>query len=504
MGALPVVHRSTRLPLIAVIAVFIITAAHLGIGRARNHQVGADDDRIWLYMTGANLGQSGRADDLQVRVSAVKRASGTPASDTIRIEMRRAYQQNYIGASAIYRAAAEAVERWSAGPASYPSFLAWALYAGFVAAYVVTCAAVVLAAAATGSSRVAAAMAVSIVLTSALEATIAVFGDPVVGGPTLLPRVGIPVEAPTQRFLATALGTIVNPGVAFTIFGDTPRNHFLLATIAVFGLRWANRHGLAAMVLLALSFLHQSQTGLLFVVLLGCDLILRPEVFRRPFVGLAATATLASFLFRERLGPYIGFDNRLLFAVAVAAVAGSVIAAAGYLASRPSDRLGTWLQAWRRPGTSAADVRTLLAIWLATVPLAIAGNALANSDASLYFWSQLHGRLLAIIRPGLMLLAALYLVDRSLMVARRARVWPGVAACAIALAPALWLARDYVASPVDRLRTELEAIDRRVGPTIDWTAIGSRPEAEIYYSLARELDGSPTPDRQLPVDERRR
>ena len=403
-----------------VLAMLLTAGVHLALGRVHNHVLGADDDRLWLFFTGASLGRPAEADAWQDRVAASMRADGVAESDAMRIDLRRDYARNYVAASVVYRGAAEAVQRLDpAIQRDYPRYVAVALPAGFIAAYALTSALVLLAAWFCGSRRVAFAAGLAIVLSSFLEIAFDVAGDPIAGGPLLLPRAGERVVAPIQSFSTNTLAMIVNPGIAFTIFGDTPRNHFLLAAIAVFALRSAGRYRGAALLLLGLSFLHQSQTGLLFACLLACDLLLRPHIFAEPAMKAITVLTLAVFLARESLAPYIGLQ-RPVAAMVIALVLATTVALAAMRAARePPARVARLARRLHGGSDRWADVRVLFALWAATVlPVAIA-NAFVGSTESLYFWAQVHGRLLAILRSGLLLAVAVAVIDWTRATERR-------------------------------------------------------------------------------------
>jgi hypothetical protein len=479
----------THRPLVgAVVAVLLLAAAHLALGRAHDHARGADDDRLWLYFTAVGLSDQAGANALQQRVVASMRAQGVPEDQVLRVEVRNDRQLNYVGASAVYRLAASAVAGGAAAD-DYPSHVASALFTGLMAAYALTAGLVLLVAWRYGRPRLALAVGVSLAITGLLTAVFGIIGGGLVGHQRLLPVYGDDrILRALYWFVVNAIGMVVNPRFGFTVFGDTPRNHFFLATIAVFVLRWAGHHRGAAVLLLGLSVLHQSMAGLLCVWLIACDAVLRPDVLARRDIRTLYAATFMLTVAREALGPHLMPRYTIVMAIALAAVA-------WWVAGRgvPSFQRPAWLSALaerlRTPSEPWSDVRFLFALWLATVLPAALINAVAGETASIYFWTELHGRLLATLRPVLMLALSITIVDRLAITGRPARAWWLAAACAAALTPGLWRAAGYTRAPVERLRVELRAIDAAVGTRLNWEQVGERTEREIYYALARAMEG---------------
>jgi hypothetical protein len=480
-------ERTHRPPVGVVFVVLLLAAAHLALGRAHDHARGADDDRLYFYFTGVALTNPVEANALQQRVVASMRAHGRSDDQVLRFEVRNERQLNYVGASAVSRLSSAVAGVGSDATLDYPTHVAPALLAGLFAMYAITACAV-LAIARRCGPRLALAVGLSLAITGLLTAVFGFIGGGLAGRQRLLPLYGDDqLVRAVLWFAANTIGLIVNPRIGFTLFGDTPRNHFILATIAVFVLRWSGRHRGAAALLLGLSFLHQSMAGLVVIGLIACDAVLRPEIFARRDVRALYAGTLMLTLTREALGPHLLPRYPILVAVALAALV-------WWAAPRtPAFGSPAWLAAvgerLRRCPEPWPDVLFLFALWLMTVPPAALINAFAGATASFYFWTELHGRLLATLRPVLILAVCVTLVDRLAILERPARAWCLATVCALALTPGLWRAASYSWAPVERLRAALLAIDAEVGPRLDWGQIGRRTEAEIYYALARSMEG---------------
>src|SRR5207247_286207 len=163
-GRMPAVSTRTTAALLVVVAV-----AHLALGRAHNHLSLASDDNLWLYVTGASLNRSAQVAGLQDRVLNSMRENNVAASTLVRIELRKAYDRNYIAASVVYRLTTEAISSFFPSLTThYSTFLAHSLFSGFVIMYVITGALVLLVGWFCGNDRLALAVPVSIALTGVI------------------------------------------------------------------------------------------------------------------------------------------------------------------------------------------------------------------------------------------------------------------------------------------------------------------------------------------------
>lgn len=498
-GAHPDPGGAARLGILRTLSrplLLVVLAATLALGFAHDRRLGADDDRLWLYQSATQIGRAEEGDRLEALVRASIPASA--ATRRWRFNARAAYSSNYIAASSVYWLAATVV-RDRTDPlmaADYPAYLARAIYTGFLSAYVAACTVFVLILA-TGRDRRMLPAAVAAVAVLALANTIFDATVPAWQGvPVLLP------EAESSQTFREVFGTnfprmILNPDTQMSPFGDTPRNHFVLLTLGLFVLRWRGAYGWSYVLLFALSLVHQSQTGLLAAYLVGVDALLRPQVFRS-VAGPLAALTVAIYLARETLGDVVGVTRPAVLVLVIGAA--TAVLAALWLGLRrrtaaplpstlagPRDRLLSY-------GPAASDLILIAAFWLVTFPVAAAINSLGSNNQSVYFWTQLHGRSLGLMRPPVVLGLALLVLDRlGRRVARPRLEMAAVALAAAALIPSGLLAATYPRDPLARLEAALRAIDVSVGPDVDWTTIGERGEDQIYYAVARTLDRGASP-----------
>ena len=117
----------------------------------------------------------------------------------------------------------------------------------------------------------------------------------------------------------------LNPAAAYSAFSAFPRCAAAMVVFAGFTLRWSGRGSLAYWTPILVSVLHQSEAPIVLVMMIGCDLILRPRVFlTRPY-ALPIVVGVIVIALRERmlsiLGlPWMVLAEALAVVVAIAAI----------------------------------------------------------------------------------------------------------------------------------------------------------------------------------------
>ncbi len=480
---------TARVRLLAV----VILGAHLALSYSHNYHLGANDDRLWLYHTGAQIGRTADSDRLTTMVRRSLETSGANQNKLFRYDAREGYRSNYVMATTVYRVAAGAVRRATGDlmARDYPAYLARAMYGGFLLTYVIAALVFVIVVSTLADGKLLLGLVAAFTAIVVLETLFDLAGDSWWGLPVLLPDAQTS-ETFWQVFGPNFPGLILNPQVQMSPFGDTPRNHFILLTLALFTLRWRGAFAASYLLLLCMSFVHQSQTGLLSAYLLGADAVLRPRIFRSPTAILLALI-IGTYLSRETLGGAIGIARPLVIVtIAILTAAGGLLIWIGV--RRPAsaalaDRLDRLRQRLLRRGAVAADLLVIGGIWVTTFPVAAAINAMGSEVQSLYFWTQIHGRSLGILRPALLFGITLFALAAAFRRYTPAQITRAtLVAAGLALIPSAYLAGRHSRTPIATLEHQLRDLDRQVGPTIDWVAIGAESEERIYYSLARTLD----------------
>jgi hypothetical protein len=214
-------------------------------------------------------------------------------------------------------------------------------------------------------------------------------------------------------------------------------------------------------------------------------------VIFRGWTALVMAAILAMFVGRESLGAMIGVARPIV--IVTGAVAALAVAACLYWGLRgrmaramaPVSRLRERLL---DRGEAFADLAMLGILLAASFPVVAVINELGTEAQSLYFWSQVHGRSLGILRPALMLGLAC-LVVRRLEAASGSRpaLFRVLAFGTVALLPGIVDVSRLDRHPIARIERQARLLDDAVGPAVDWTAVAARSEPEIYYAIARTM-----------------
>jgi len=471
-------------------AAFLLLTVHLVLSYSHNFLVEPDDDRLWLYTSGIELGRNSGA-ELNRRVHDSFSAVGSSASQVTRFGLRERYASNYVGASLVHGTAARLVGSLQAARLSdYPAYLARTMNAGFMSMYGVTCLILLVVVLFASDRRWLLAALLAVSATALLESLFDLAGDQWSGLPTLLP------DAETRETFAQNLwpnlpALFINPQVQLSPFGDTPRNHFILLMLPLFLLRWRGHVFGSYLFLAGLAFIHQSHTGLVLGCLVAVDAVLRPWIFRSR-TAVVMALVLVMFVGRESLGSVIGIARPIV--IVSAALAALVIAACIYWGLRGRMGRAAALLARMRERVEArgpvfADLAMIGIILAVSFPVVAAINAVGTEAQSLYFWTQVHGRALGIFRPALMLGLGLFAVGRLDAARGEQRATKLVYAfAALALVPSTVEALMHNHHPIARFEQEARLLDASVGPSIDWAVIGKHSEAEIYYAIARTLD----------------
>jgi hypothetical protein len=453
---------------IAVITVVSLSRYEVYLGE----YVGSQDDYIWLYMTGAKIGDQTRSDQLLRHFNAL--------DDNIVHRIRSDYEKNYLGVSAVYRVAAELtkIKYRRRLFSQYPTYISRAMVSGFDAAFVL------------------AIIFLASVMVLTREADVI---DPIllaIAGMSLVETVSPPinqyvVDHETWGEISRHVAAFVmNPSFNFSVFGFTPRSTFALCVLGVTGLRMCGWFGASYAAIFLMSFVHQSYSGLLLFSSLVSDVLFRPLMVVRPNVWPFAALTFAWFGAGQRL-----WQNSVGMSI-IAEIAGLLLAIGALLGGRLVWRRHRATKNPRpatvrtmRPGmVLLIDTTVVLALWSAVLLVAVSMRSRLTPEQWLYFWSQINGRWMGIIRPLLFMTAGLLLVEiAGRVIRRRSLLAPVLVALAIGLsvpAVGVWAGSRSRARILQGLEADFTNVDRAVQAQ---GAVALR-DAGIYYAVSKALD----------------
>jgi len=139
----------------------------------------------------------------------------------------------------------------------------------------------------------------------------------------------------------------------------------------------------------------------------------------------------------------------------------------------------------------ALDFAAMGVVWLATAPVAYALNVAASQSQSLYFWSLVHGRALAMLRPGIFLMFSLLIVTNlprlTGLIPRRASLIP-LALCSVIWGAMGWSLAHTEINPITRLESQLEVLEQRLGHSVKFNRQEEHWETVAYYRLSKTSD----------------
>jgi hypothetical protein len=140
-----------------------------------------------------------------------------------------------------------------------------------------------------------------------------------------------------------------------------------------------------------------------------------------------------------------------------------------------------------RPGiVLLTDTAVVLAFWSIVLPVSVSMKSRLTPDQWLYFWSQISGRWMGIMRPLLFMTAGFLIMELAgRVIRRRSLIAPMIVTLAIVLSvPGFlgWAVSESRAGILSRLEADFSRVDRAV------QSEGLLQDAGIYYAVSKALD----------------
>ncbi len=484
-----------------ILAAALLTAAVAAISSHASMQmrgVYATEDNLLFYMNALNFSQAKELRQFNDQaINYYRGRKGVNEHAIYRLEFRSNNLNEFRAQGAAFHAVAKI---FAVSPnllvQTYPIYLAQTLVSGFFLSFLAVLALVTTVLAVQRRNDLAWGFAAAVVIAGLAGLPPA----PYHAFATIL------VHNTTAETVQHAAELLLRPGEQFSALSFTPRSNLALFLIAVFALRWSGGVT-ASYVLVGLSSLiHLSSSGLILVMLLLMDSVLRPAIFRRPAFLVVVTVSLAAFFTQENMWGLLG-ANPSTFAMG-AGIAVAVIAATAVLlvlrpalrvkAMRPFAPILTLRERILGLGTVASDLILVAAGWTVTVILIHAlktGTGLFGPLDFYQFWGRVHGRLMMLLWPvvafGCFSLIAARLAAFGSRGGRRAVM---AAAAGLVVAGALSVSLQGIqtfkpAQLMQRLATGYNYAELRLsrGPLTVIRAM-TRDEMVLYYAMVRSLD----------------
>jgi hypothetical protein len=485
-------NRRTRRRFLFGLAMAITILAGIFSGRLLiDRGVGGSEDNILFYMMGLNLVA---AEKLETMASGAIDYYTTRIDDPhvfTRLNLRKTYLNEFVLPGAIYMAVSRTFKgMFDINRSYYPLFLSQAVVFGLTAAMVLSVICVTFLVRTTKRPLHLWALALTVLLFSLSEYL------PIKGNAfaTILAN---------DKFgdvLAHLGHLLVRPGPQFSPIGFTPRAHFSLLMIAIFALRWSNRHDMGYLLLIGLSFVHLSTSALILFALLAVDIFLRPSMFKKPQTAALILLAAILILSRQTMWKLMGENGPVILAGAgvFALLIGvglflPVIRRSITMVYSKFAPVRNWLMGSNK---IAADLRVLIIGWIITFLALFAIITVFEPFDPLsrfYFWGRLHGRVATILWPsvvfGLFVQCGLRLMRQE----NRRRKSPNkmaIAGILLLLISAYPGAKSMMDGQVlKRVAIDFSKLDQRLygNPMTTLPPMGFE-EKVLYYGMSKSVD----------------
>lgn len=360
--------------------------------RSADHNIQANKDLFYLYLCGVEMSDSAIHDE---QVHLEKQLVSVQASDHLiyRAKMREAYCDNYPFTSAsMYAAGRLQIYLGITNPKEdFATFIVSSMRWGMAlsgAVLGILCLICVF-----WAARDALLLATfgAVALAAVLYLTI----PPPTLAWMLLKSPPIRIVNP-QNILGLGLYTWLNPTAVFSAFSVFPRCLCAMIAFAAFTLRWSGRNALAYWALLIVCFVHQSEAPILLVVMICCDLAIRPSELAQPRYILPISLTVLVVAFREHMLATLGFSWLVIAIIALTIMGAGLLAfaipAAKAVAAPKFNAFNRWrANFFGKFSVPLAETIVIFAIWFDVLVVCF----LFHNDTFyrvIYLWSELPSR----------------------------------------------------------------------------------------------------------------
>jgi len=201
------------------------------------------------------------------------------------------------------------------------------------------------------------------------------------------------IDDPILYFLLSFI-FFISPGVQFDLFGISARSAFTAGLIAFFVLRWGGYQRYSYLLLLPLSLVHLTYSGIFAFMVVAVDLASRPAIFKDRAISLAVASLGGLFFWRESLwGSFGGFE------IALGAIGIEALLAIASFAVRLEGpaQIRRFLERFRQTEIVKLDVLLFFA-GAAFISILAFVMTTENTVEDRFTWMQISSRPLALIR----------------------------------------------------------------------------------------------------------
>jgi len=360
------------------------------------------DDYYWLMFIANNFIDPDLGSSLYQRYSDYLRGPGYGLDAVSRADVRQSLDDNYLLQGLFF---VPFMPVASALPLSIEAKTVLVMFGGFIAMYVVTSALLLLALWRFKDAT----LAFSVILAITLIYFVDFAPRPTVY-PYLHPGVlGVDLLEQVRHFLAR----LFHPGPKYVLFNFAPKDRLTVLVTALLLLRWSGRHRTFYLLFPILFLVHREYSGLLLILFVTIDLLIRPRLVLGTWVGPFAGVVMSAFIVTSALGERVEVSGWLALVPLALSIA-AVIAFRLFhgLAGRPG-----WLLAWQEAVVSRwqppiQDLAPFAIIWLALLPMTyllyvLTGDPRSETETNLnnFMWLWIPTRYLGLFAPAILAVA---------------------------------------------------------------------------------------------------
>lgn len=474
------------------VLLFLIIAVLVGVSQNYiylSNGFRATDDHVYSYLIGVGIVKSQEVQAAQEFFVNHFDASNSTEEFRYRLELRKKYANNYIFHSSFQYLAGHYLNKgFGIGLSSYPAYLAYAMVAGAVYAYLV---ALFILVAGLRLMRVSVRAGAAFCLTLVAIALADML-------PIRMRLDSIMLHSTLIESIRHSFDLVVRPNPQYSLMSFTERANFFLVAFLVFIARSEGRYSLGYWMVVLLSLFHQSLAGLLLVTLVLLDALLRFPVLKSSKALVPIVIAALAFVSRETLWKTIGTAG-LLGVLGVSAMGIAI-----YLAARLSVRAKAVIFGWAEGGRrirdryvlrtgTYADAWLVVLGWAITWPVAFVIVKAINHFSVYYFWAGVHGRTLVLISPYLLycLLHYLYGLAQKKWAASEGLIANiALALALIGAVPVVYKGIAYYSrhGVIQHVAYTLALVDKGLGKAKIYGGNSESDEILIYYGIAKSVD----------------
>lgn len=464
----------------------------------------ATDDNLYSYICGLGLFFSDQVNVLQGYFVDYFSQGNATEEFQYRLKLRQNYVDNYVFHSSFQFISARIINPLAGISAEpYPLQITYSMLSGVIIAFLVTFLIVLSGIRYINKFIVTAAFSLALILIGLFD---------------LLP---LPFKLDNIMQHSSIWDSVVHSGILmlntstqYNLLSFPERTNFYLLSFLIFILRTQNKYSWAYWLVVASSFFHQSQAGLLLALLFSIDISLRPEKLKEKNIILPIIITATLFATRETLWAAIGGVGMVLGLSVI--FAGLIFFFLVYFSSFLREKflliartIGGYRDRFVSSTNIYSDAVLILVFWVVTWPIAWAIVQYINHFSTYYFWAGVHGRTWALVSPFLYFCFFHYLLVRlqgkwkAKILGYKAfiLILAGVLSVPIVV-QAVNLYKDT--SVLGRVAERLVMVDKAIeeGSVIRFGNSQS-DELAIYYSIAKTIDtGTDWYSRLIPDPEK--